>query len=330
MFEVFTKLADWMTYSLLGMTPDTKWTSSVHFFIEDTTKIFALLFVMIYVIAVLRAGLNPERVRDYLQGKNRYLGYFLASIFGAITPFCSCSSIPLFLGFVSARIPLGITIAFLLTSPLINEVAIVMLGSMLGFEFTVLYVIVGMSLGVLGGIVVDWFKGDRWLIPQLAAMYQQDSQGNTAAPITQGTLSLKQRHEFAKDEVLTILKRIWKWIFIGVGIGALIHGMMPADWFAQHLGDGQWWSVPVAVLVGIPMYTNATAVIPIMSSLLAKGLPLGTTLAFCMSSVAVSIPEFTMLKQVMTFRLLALIFVYLLIVMSLMGWFFNLFNFAGI
>jgi uncharacterized membrane protein YraQ (UPF0718 family) len=311
------------------MSPESKWAVSVHFFIEDTSKIFALLFIVIYIIAIFRAGLNAERVRDYLKGKNRFLGYFLGAVFGAITPFCSCSSIPLFLGFVSARIPIGITMAFLLTSPLINEIAIVMLGSMLGFKFTVMYVVVGMSLGIFGGMVIDWFKAERWLIPPLAKMYLQTSDNLQSAVQASETLTLKQRHEFAKDEVLTILKRIWKWIFIGVGIGALIHGAVPANWFAENLGDGQWWSVPMATLLGIPMYTNATAIIPIMSSLLAKGLPLGTTLAFCMSSVAVSIPEFTMLKQVMTFKLLGLIFVYLLISMSAIGWFFNLINFVG-
>ncbi|WP_162048588.1 permease [Vibrio taketomensis] len=328
MLEVFTHLADFITFGMLNMQPESKWANSLHFFIEDTTKIFALLLILIYVIALLRAGLNPERVRDYLQGKNRFLGYFLGSVFGAITPFCSCSSIPLFLGFVSARIPLGVTISFLLTSPLINEIALVMLGSMLGLKFTIMYVVVGMALGILGGLVIDWFKAERWLIPELASMYQQSTEPSTIThqPLK---LSLKQRHDFAQDEAVTIFKRIWKWVIVGVGIGALIHGMVPADWFAQHLGQGQWWSVPAATLVGIPMYTNATAIIPIMSSLLAKGLPLGTTLAFCMSSVAVSIPEFTMLKQVMTFKLLGLIFVYLLISMSVIGWFFNMFNLIG-
>lgn len=328
MFEIFTRLADWLSYDILGLAPHTRVAESVHFFIEDTTKIFALLFVLIYVIGILRASLSVERVRDYLQGKNRFLGYTLGALFGAITPFCSCSSIPLFLGFVSARIPLGITMAFLLTSPLINEVAVVMLGSLLGFKFTVLYVALGIGLGVVGGLIIDLVKGERWLIPALAKKYEED--GAIQLVHHEATkLTMKQRHEFAADETLTIIKRLWIWIFVGVGLGAAIHGMVPDQWFAENLGNGEWWSVPLATIVGIPMYTNASGIIPVMGSLLHKGLPLGTTLAFCMSSVAVSFPEFTMLKQVMTFRLLGFIALYLLIAISIVGWFFNAFNFLG-
>ena len=330
MFEVFTMLADWLTYQVFGLDTQTHIAESIHFFIEDTSKIFVLLFVLIYFIALLRAAMNAEKVRDYLSGKKRGFGYILGSIFGAITPFCSCSSIPLFLGFVSARIPLGITMAFLLTSPLINEIAIVLLGSLLGIKFTIMYVIIGMGLGIIGGIIIDLFKAEKWLIPQLAKMYQKVNESPLQQAQQTGNMTLKERHEFAKSEVIMILKRIWKWIIIGVGIGALIHGMVPATWFAENLGDGQWWTVPVAAVVGIPMYTNATAIIPIMGSLLAKGLPLGTTLAFCMSAVAASIPEFMMLKQVMTFKLLSLIFIYLLISMSVIGWFFNFYNFIGV
>lgn len=329
MLQIFTNLADLICYQILGLSPEAHSTQSLHFFIEDTSKIFALLFFLIYAIALIRASLNIERVRDYLQGKNRLIGYLLGGVFGAVTPFCSCSSIPLFLGFVSARIPLGVTMAFLLTSPLINEVAIVLLASLLGFKFTVLYVLLGLSLGIFGGFIIDQFKAERWLIPALAKRYQQTGDVQKVHHSNNEKMTLQDRHLFAKGETLTILKRIWKWIFIGVGIGALIHGMVPTQWFETYLGAGQWWTVPVATLVGIPMYTNATAIIPIMGSLLAKGLPLGTTLAFCMSSVAASIPEFTMLKQVMTFKLLSFIFAYLLISFSVVGWFFNYFNVLG-
>ncbi len=329
MFVVFTHFADWLTYQLLGLDSASNIGQSLHFFIEDTSKIFVLLFVLIYVIALLRASLNVEKVRDYLQGKNRFVGYVFGSVFGAVTPFCSCSSIPLFLGFVSARIPIGVTMAFLLTSPLINEIAIVLLGSLLGLKFTVLYVALGLSLGIVGGFVLDLCKAERWLIPALAARYQQQGEVELSHFSEDKALTLNDRHEFAKNETLTILKRIWKWVFIGVGIGAFIHGMVPAAWFEENLAHGQWWTVPVATFIAIPIYTNATAIVPIMGSLLAKGMPLGTTLAFCMSAVAASIPEFTMLKQVMTWRLLALIFIYLLIAISIVGWVFNIINVLG-
>ncbi len=326
MLDWFTYFADWVTYSLFKLSADSKFADAVHFFIEDTAKILVLLIVLIYLIAVVRATLNPEKVRYYLQGKNRFLGYILGSIFGSVTPFCSCSSIPLFMGFVSARIPLGVTIAFLLTSPLINEVVVVMLGSLLGLKFTLLYISIGLALGITAGFLVDLIKGERWLAPFLAEQYKRDD----AAPVLEyqdKVMTLAERHQFAKKEMLTIFIRIWKWVVLGVAIGAVIHGAVPAAWFGEHLGDRQWWSVPVATLLAIPMYVNATAIVPILESLLLKGVPLGTTLAFCMSAVAVSLPEFMMLKQVMSSRLLILIAAYLLVALSLLGWLFNAVNF---
>ena len=326
MLHWFTDLADWLTFSVLMLEPGTRLASGVHFFIEDTSKILVLLMVLIYIIALMRASLNPERVRAYLQGKGRCSGYMMGSLFGAVTPFCSCSSIPLFMGFVSARIPLGVTMAFLLTSPMINEVAIVLLSSLLGLKFTMLYVAVGLLTGIIGGWLIDVFKAERWLVAFLAKQYQQ---GDSAAQLVYESekLDIKQRHQFAKQETLEIFQRIWKWVFIGVGIGAFIHGFVPQDWFQQHLGDGQWWSVPAAALMAIPVYVNATSIIPIMESLLLKSLPLGTTLAFCMSAVAVSLPELMMLKQVMRFKLLAFIVAYLLLAFCLVGWLFNAINF---
>lgn len=325
MLHWFTDLASWLTFTVLALEPDTRLASGVHFFIEDTSKILVLLMVLIYIIALMRASLNPERVRAYLQGKGRYSGYLLGSLFGAVTPFCSCSSIPLFMGFVSARIPLGVTMAFLLTSPMINEVAIVLLSSLLGLKFTLLYLSVGLLTGIIGGWLIDALKAERWLVAFLAKQYEQ---GDQAAQLIYKSprLDIRQRHQFAWQETREIFQRIWKWVFIGVGIGAFIHGFVPQQWFQQYLADGQWWSVPLAALMAIPVYVNATSVIPIMESLLLKGLPLGTTLAFCMSAVAVSLPEFMMLKQVMKFKLLALIAAYLLVAFCLVGWLFNAVN----
>lgn len=325
MLHWFSDLASWLTFTVLALEPGTRLASGVHFFIEDTSKILVLLMVLIYIIALMRASLNPERVRAYLQGKGRYSGYLLGSLFGAVTPFCSCSSIPLFMGFVSARIPLGVTMAFLLTSPMINEVAIVLLSSLLGLKFTLLYLSVGLLTGIIGGWLIDALKAERWLVPFLAKQYEQ---GDSAVQLVYESekLDIRQRHQFAWQETREIFQRIWKWVFIGVGIGAFIHGFVPQQWFQQYLADGQWWSVPAAALMAIPVYVNATSVIPIMESLLLKGLPLGTTLAFCMSAVAVSLPEFMMLKQVMKFKLLALIAAYLLVAFCLVGWLFNAVN----
>ena len=327
MFQLFTDFATWLSYSVLGLSPETKLGDAVHFFIEDVSKIFVLLVVMIYVIALLRASLNVEQVRDYLARKNRGIGYLMGSAFGAITPFCSCSSIPVFLGFTSAGIPVGITMSFLLTSPLINEVAVLLLMSLLGWKFTVLYVVIGMAVGILGGLFLDTIHAERWLqsfaAEALARGQAQSVDTTDATDAKPPALSMKARHEFAKSEAFEIFGRVWKWVIIGVGLGAALHGFVPDGWITEHLGDGQWWSVPAAVLLGIPLYSNATGVIPVMESLITNGLPIGTTLAFCMSTVAASFPEFILLKQVMQWRLLATVFAMLLVSFTVVGWLFN-------
>jgi len=322
MLSIFTILADWLAYSIFGFMPDSKLGGAVHFFIEDTTKIFFLLVLMIYIIALIRASLNVERVRDYLAKNNKYLGYLMGATFGAITPFCSCSSIPVFLGFTSAGIPVGITMSFLLTSPLINEVAVLLLLSLVGLEITIIYVLVGMAIGIAGGVFLDLIRAEQLLQPFALKAYQTAAFSDGELSI-RPKLSFRERHDFAKVELLDILNRVWKWVLIGVGLGAALHGFVPDLWFADNLGNGQWWSVPMAVLAGIPLYSNATGVIPVMESLIKQGLPIGTTLAFCMSTVAASFPEFILLKQVMQWRLLAVLFVLLLVAFTLIGWIFN-------
>ncbi|MCA0936504.1 permease [Vibrio alginolyticus] len=328
MFEIFSSLADWMTYQLFSLQPGTKLADAIHFFIEDVSKIMVLLVVMIYVIALFRASLNVEKVRHYLAGKRRLFGYLAGSFFGAITPFCSCSSIPIFLGFTSAGIPIGITMAFLITSPLINEIAVLLLFSLLGWQFTVMYVVVGMLIGILSGWLLDVIGAERWLQPLAAKAMNKGKNfqpGNVSQTDSESSgITMSERHVFAKQEMQEIVGRVWKWVFIGVGIGAGLHGFVPDGWIQTYLGAGQWWSVPASVLLGIPLYSNATGVIPVMESLLQNGLPIGTTLAFCMSTVAASIPEFVMLKQVMQWRLLGMLFGLLLFAFTLMGWIFNL------
>ncbi|MDA3962880.1 MAG: permease [Planctomycetota bacterium] len=324
MLSVFTMLADWLAYSLFGLDPDSKLGGSVQFFIEDTVKIFALLIVMIYGIALVRASLNVERVRDYLAQKNKLFGYVMGSALGAMTPFCSCSSIPVFLGFTSAGIPIGITMAFLLTSPLINEVAVLLLLSLVGWEITLIYVSTGVLIGISGGVLLDLMRAERFLQPFALEAYRSAGARADAGEV-RPKLSFSERHDFAKVELRDILSRVWKWVFIGVGLGAALHGFVPESWFEENLGSHQWWSVPAAVLAGIPLYSNATGVIPVMESLIGKGLPLGTTLAFCMSTVAVSFPEFILLKQVMTWRLIAIIIALMLASFTLVGWSINAF-----
>lgn len=323
--KIFSLLADWFVYGLLNMDPELKISSSLHFFIEDVSKIYVLIVLMIYVIGLLRAGLDSEKARDYLKGKPRFVGYLGASALGAVTPFCSCSSIPLFLGFTSAGIPIGTTMAFLITSPMINEVAIVLLGGLLGLRFTIIYVITGMLAGVLGGWFLDGIGADRYL-NELGQKAIKRSGGDSLVEDAVGKvkLSFKERHEFAVNEVKIIFIRIWKWVLLGVGLGAALHGFVPESIIVNNLGDGQWWSVPLAVIMGIPLYSNATGIIPVVESLLMKGLPIGTTLAFMMSTVAASFPEFVLLKQVMKPKLLLIFFLMLLVFFTTAGWIFNL------
>lgn len=319
-YLVIEPLARLLTQAVPGLSE--RAAAALEFFLYDTAKILLLLLLMVYVIGWLRAGLHVERVRDFLAGRRRVLGYVLGAGFGAITPFCSCSSIPLFLGFTTSGIPVGITLAFLITSPLINEIAVVLLWGLLGWKLTLVYVLAGLGAGIVGGWLMDVLRAERWLQDYLK---ESIASGAAQRPgeAAQRKIGLRERHPFASGETRSIFRRVWRWVIIGVGLGALLHGYVPEAWFAEHLGAGQWWSVPAAVAVGIPLYTNVTGIVPVMESLLLKGLPVGTTLAFCMSAVAASLPEVLMLRQVMRGKLLALFLGTLLVLFSLLGWLLN-------
>ena len=315
-------LAGLLIRAVPGLSAHASAAAALEFFVYDTAKILLLLVLMVYVIGWLRAGLHVERVRDFLAGRRRVLGYVLGAGFGAITPFCSCSSIPLFLGFTTSGIPVGITLAFLITSPLINEIAVVLLWGLLGWKLTLIYVLAGLGAGIVGGWIMDALRAERWLQEYLKKSIGAGA-AQRPAEAAQRKIGLRERHLFAWGETCSIFRRVWRWVIIGVGLGAILHGYVPEAWFAEHLGAGQWWSVPAAVAVGIPLYTNVTGIVPVMEGLLLKGLPVGTTLAFCMSAVAASLPEVLMLRQVMRGRLLALFLVTLLVLFSLLGWLLN-------
>lgn len=319
-YLVIEPLARLLTQAVPGLSD--RAAAALEFFLYDTAKILLLLLLMVYVIGWLRAGLHVERVRDFLAGRRRMLGYVLGAGFGAITPFCSCSSIPLFLGFTTSGIPVGITLAFLITSPLINEIAVVLLWGLLGWKLTLVYVLAGLGAGIIGGWFMDVLRAERWLQDYLKESIASGAAQRPAGG-EQRKMGLRERHLFASGETRSIFRRVWRWVIIGVGLGALLHGYVPEAWFAEHLGAGQWWSVPAAVAVGIPLYTNVTGIVPVMESLLLKGLPVGTTLAFCMSAVAASLPEVLMLRQVMRGKLLALFLGTLLVLFSLLGWLLN-------
>ncbi|MGL1930393.1 MAG: permease [Desulfotalea sp.] len=340
LFSIFIKFADFITYTILSLEKGTRLADSVHFFFYDVSKILFLLVFIIYIISLIRSGLDTDKLREYLAGKSRFVGYLIASSFGAITPFCSCSSIPLFLGFTSARIPVGITMAFLITSPIINEVALLLLGSLLGFKFMLSYLAIGITAGIIGGMFFDAIGAEKYLTPlgKTTSMPMAPAPGlmmagaggggccgseaKTPAVVKTG---FSAKHQFAMEESMSIVKKIWKWVFLGIAVGAVFHGFVPQEWIEGNLADGKWWSVPLASIVGIPLYADATSIVPIAESMLAKGMPLGTVLTFMMSVVGASFPEFILLKQVMQTKMLVMLFCLLLCIFTITGWIFNAF-----
>ncbi len=316
---MFEALASLVVYQWLGLPRGGHAADALHFFIMDTTKIFALLVAVIYLMGLLRAILSAERVRDYVRGKPRWLARTLAILLGAVTPFCSCSSVPLFIGFVEAGIPLGVTFSFLIASPMINEVAAVILVGILGWKLAALYVAAGLLVAYVGGAVMERFRPERWV-----EAYVWEIRMGEVARIEMDR-SLAGRHRYALNEVKEIVGRIWKWVLMGVAVGALFHGYVPQSWVVEHLGGrDNWLAVPGAVLLGIPLYSNATGVIPIAEAMLGKGVAIGTTLALMMSIAALSLPEMLILRKVIRWPALAIYAGVLAISFTLVGWGFNL------
>lgn len=316
---MFDALGDLVAYEWFGLSPESHAGAALHFFVMDTAKIFVMLVIVIYVMGLLRALLSPEKVRDYVRGKPKWLARSSAVTLGAVTPFCSCSSVPLFIGFVEAGIPLGVTFSFLIASPMINEVAVVILIGILGWKLTAMYVAAGLAVAYVGGIVMERFKPERWVESYVWKIHM--GQAAMAAPDT----SLAGRHRYAWGEVKEIIGRLWKWVIAGIAVGALFHGYVPEGWVTEHLGgDDNWLAVPGAVLLGVPLYSNATGVIPVAEAMLGKGVAIGTTLAFMMSIAALSLPEMIILRKVIQWPALALYAGVLASAFILVGWGFNL------
>jgi len=289
--------SDWLTSSVFGIIPNSTLFNAVNFFIYDTIKIFILLSVIIFIVSIIRSYLPPEKIRNILSHKNKYISNIIASFLGIITPFCSCSAIPLFLGFVQAGVPLGTTFSFLVSSPMINEVAVILLLGMFGWKIALIYIISGLIISIFSGIIIDKLKVEN-LVEDF--VYQNSINGN----VNLLTMTRKERIFYAKRYTLEILKKVWIYILIGIGVGAWIHGYIPADFLVQYAGNNKWYDVPLAVILGIPLYSNAAGVIPLVSVLTEKGITIGTTLAFMMSVTALSLPEFMILKKVMKTKLI--------------------------
>jgi len=300
MFYPIQLLADWLTYSVFGIIPKTLLAGAVNYFIFDTIKIIILLLVIIFVVSYIRTYLPPEKVRLFLAKKNKLTGHILASLLGIITPFCSCSAVPLFLGFVEVGVPLGVTFSFLVASPMINEVALVLLIGLFGWKIALIYIVSGLLIAIVSGLIIGRLKVEHLV----ADFVWKHSQTKNSVLITK--MVFKERLNYSKDYALDIVKKVWLYIVIGVGVGAWIHGYVPADFLAQYAGADKWYAVPLATLIGIPLYSNAAGVIPLVSALTEKGVAMGTTLAFMMAVTALSLPEFMILKKVMKTKLIVI------------------------
>lgn len=274
---------------------------ALHFFLYDTVKIWFLLLSIIFAVSFLRTWFNTEKVRAYLAGKREFTGNILAAVFGIITPFCTCSAIPLFLGFLQARIPIGVTFSFLISAPLNNEIAIAMLFGLFGWKITAIYIGFGLAVAILGGWVIGRFNVEKYVlitVPPLAG----DIELPTYSP------SLKERCNEAWSNTRDIFRKIYLWVMVGVGVGAWFHGYVPAEFISAYAGGDAWYTVPVAVLMGIPMYASAAGVMPLVEVLTQKGMLLGSALSFMMAVTALSLPEAIILKQILHIRLIALFF----------------------
>jgi uncharacterized membrane protein YraQ (UPF0718 family) len=291
-------LSSWVTHSLMRLSADTNFGSAVQFFIFEAPKVLMLLILVVFGVGMLRSFVTPECTRKILAGKRESIGNVLASVLGVFTPFCSCSAVPLFIGFVAGGVPLGVTFSFLIAAPMVNEVALVLLFGLFGWRVAALY----LSTGILIAIVAGWTIGRLHMEKYVEEWAFKAQVGS--GPMLDARLSWDDRISRGLQAVREIVSKVWVYILVGIAVGAGIHGYVPADFMASFMGKGAWWSVPLAVLLGIPMYSNAAGIIPVVHALLEKGAALGTVLAFMMSVIALSLPEMIILRKVLKLRLI--------------------------
>ena len=314
MFDWLVNLSAIFVFNNLGLEKGSHLAEALHFFIYDTIKIFILLITIIYLVTLLRSYFPIEKARDYLSGKHKLVGHVMAAIFGVITPFCSCSAIPLFLGFLQARIPLGVTFSYLISAPLSDAVVIALLFSLFGWKIALLYVGIGLLIAIIAGLVIGAMNLEKEILIEVKPVniqYQEDE--------TKFSHKLKESWEYTAD----IFKKIYLYVIIGVGIGAFIHGYIPADFISKYAGGDVWYAPIVAVIMGIPMYSNAAGILPLVEVLTQKGMLLGTALSFMMAVVALSLPEAMILKRVLSVKLISIFFGIVGFAILLTGYLFN-------
>jgi len=308
--------ADWLTYNVFNLTTGTHLADAINFFIYDTIKIILMLTVIIYVVSIIRSFFPPEKVKNILARKSEFVGNILASLLGIVTPFCSCSAVPVFIGFLESGVPLGVTLSFLIASPMINEVALVLLWGLFGAKIALIYIGTGLAVAMAAGFILG-------KIPAVEKMVEDSvwevRMGNAVLP----ELTWRDRFDEAWDHTKDILKRVTPYVILGVGAGAAIHGYVPVEFVVRHAGPDNPLAVPLAVLLGIPMYSNAAGMIPIVQALMGKGLPLGTVLAFMMAVTALSFPELIILRKVLKVKLLMIFVAIMAVAITMVGYLFN-------
>jgi hypothetical protein len=298
LYQSLLPVARYLTYDLFGLSAGTHLAEAVEFFIYDTPKVLMLLAIVVFGVGIINTFFTPERTRRILAGKRESIGNVLAAFLGIATPFCSCSAIPLFIGFVTAGIPLGVTFSFLIAAPMINEVAVVLLYGLLGWKIAAIYAGTGLLIAMTAGWVIGRLKMERHVEEWVTEIRANGASAEAQTPC------LRDRVQMGLDAVRNIVGKVWKWIVLGIAVGAFIHGYVPENYLAAIMGKEAWWSVPIAVLIGIPMYSNAAGMIPVVQALLGKGAALGTVLAFMMSVIALSLPEILILRRVLKVRLI--------------------------
>ena len=314
-FTVLKDFADYIVFTLIGLVPGSRSGEALDFFIYDTLKIFLLLTTIIFVVAIIRSSFPPEKTKRILSHKREYVGNILAALLGIVTPFCSCSAVPLFIGFVESGVPLGVTFSFLISSPMVNEVALIMLWGLFGWKIALIYIGTGLLVAIVAGIIIGKLKMEKYVQDYVWEM-QVGSSELTA-------MNFREKLDYAREYTLGLLKKIWPYVVVGVGLGAFIHGYVPADFLASWAGPDNIFAVPVAVALGVPLYSNAAGVIPIVHALMEKGMAIGTVLAFMMAVTALSFPEAIILKNVLKTRLLATFFGTVAVAIVLVGYLFN-------
>ncbi|MEO9870640.1 permease [Ekhidna sp.] len=323
MFDQLQNFADWLIYSVFSVAPESHLGEALNFFVYDTLKILILLFLIIFFMGVVNSYFPVERLRNFLS-RHRFYGleHLFASIFGAMTPFCSCSSVPLFIGFVQGGIPLGVTFSFLITSPLVNEVALALFIGMFGWKITLIYALSGILLGAIGGWVLGKLNLKNYLTDWVKQLLAKS--GTEKNAFEEENRTFIERIPVIASGAWSIVKTVVSYVIIGIGIGAIMHGYVPENFFQQYLSGGQWWTVPLAVILAVPIYANAAGIVPVIQVLVAKGVPIGTAIAFMMSTIGLSLPEATLLKKVMTMRLIAIFFGVVVLFIIVSGFLFNL------